>query len=137
MQQQKSLGFGMALHMDEAKIKKALKKYGKYAAEQAKAARPELEEMAKDVDIFVAPVGVFRNDPEYLDIIIEDRSPQVPKLTKFVDLVKRLTREKRTDNKPYTRTQAFPVAGFLREQLTEKAATAKQDFFFKTYRLIN
>lgn len=45
--------FGMALYMKDLKVfKKAL---GGNVAKNLEAARPELEEMAKDVDIFVKP----------------------------------------------------------------------------------
>lgn len=51
--QQNNPNFGMALYMKDAKVfKKAL---GNKVAKNLEAARPELEELAKDVDIIIKP----------------------------------------------------------------------------------
>lgn len=53
--QNKTSNFGMALHMNELKIER---KIGKAMAEGARNARPNLEKLAEDCEIYVRP---FRN----------------------------------------------------------------------------
>ena len=53
--QNKTSNFGMALHMNESKIER---KIGKAMAEGARNARPNLEKLAEDCEIYVRP---FRN----------------------------------------------------------------------------
>src|SRR5574344_61781 len=51
-----SPNFGMALHMNERRIERAL---GGNAGYNARAARAELEKLATDCDIFVYPVNEY------------------------------------------------------------------------------
>ena len=67
--------FGMALHMKDIKVFKNV--LGNNVAKNLEAARPELEEMAKDVDIFIKPRR-FADNPfmpaEYIGIFVQKKN---------------------------------------------------------------
>ena len=114
MQQQNNPSFGMALHMDEIDI---ATKVGNYAAREARKARPNLEEFATDVDVFVKPKKWDSSDGDWLKILVQDLTPPNNSKNPIEKFFKEIQRQWQIKTKPHAEGSVYianePVYNYL------------------------
>lgn len=97
--------FGMALRMDEGKI---AKKIGRLAADEAKKARPVLENLAKDVDVFVQPYVGHNGGCKLLEVYVQDLTPPIVKSKNpIVNFLREIKRQRQINIKPCASGEVF------------------------------
>lgn len=111
--------FGMALYVKDIKVFK--KTLGNNVAKNLEAAKPVLEEMAKDVDIFIKP-GRFADSPvmplEYINITVQEKNITLK------DKIMRLFGQR----PPYKTSDPInPKFYSTKEDIINKAARLKND----------
>jgi len=119
--------FGMALYMNESKIAKEL---GHYAEAEAKKARPQLEELFKDVDGFVLPEKhSSRVDYNKLNIYVQDITPEPLKSKNpIVNFIRDFKELIQTSPKPHTEGMVFISNGDVSKTLARTAEATKESF---------
>lgn len=113
-----SPNFGMALHIKDAKVFR--KVLGNNIAEMIESAKPELEELAKDVDIFIKPRRFADNPffkPDQIGIYVQEKNITLK------DRIMRLFNQR----PPYkTDTWIDPEFSFTKESLVKETANRKK-----------
>ncbi|OGI01423.1 MAG: hypothetical protein A2Y25_00525 [Candidatus Melainabacteria bacterium GWF2_37_15] len=114
------LSFGMAFHMDEATI---AKKLGQHVLKEVQKARPQLEELARDVDIFVRPETSFgRLDMSKLRTSVQDITE--PGKTFF----QKIKADLRSYSLPNAQQFSYTTRENLAEELVKDANRAKKQY---------
>ncbi len=112
-----NINFGMALHMEDLKVVKNV--LGNKVANDFVAARPALEEMAKDVDIFVKPSRYVHSPvlpKNYISIVVQQLN------VTFKDKVKRIF----SLRPPYKQEDFLPASMSSFDRIIESAKETKK-----------
>lgn len=113
-----NINFGMALHMEDLKAVKGV--LGRKVAYDMQAAKPALEEIAKDVDIFVKPSRYVHSPvlpKNYINIVVQQKN------VTFKDKVKRMF----SLRPPYKQEDFIPASMSSCDRILESAKRTKKN----------